>query len=209
MSPKRITFPAMKKLLLPTLVLGLATMAFAAPQVGQPAPGFTLKDSTGKEHSLADFKGKTVVLEWVNYGCPFVKKHYDSKNMQALQKDATGKGVVWLAVCSSAPGKQGNETPEVATAKTKEYESAATAYLVDADGKVGKLYDAKTTPEMFIINPEGVLVYAGAIDDNRSPDAAVIKDSKNYVKAALDETLAGKPVSTATTKSYGCSVKYQ
>jgi len=189
-------------------MLGFAALAVAAPQIGQPAPDFTLKDTSGKEHSLSDFKGKTVVLEWINYGCPFVKKHYDSKNMQTLQKEAADKGVVWLAVCSSAPGKQGNETPETAKTKTEAYGSAAAAYLVDEDGKVGKLYDAKTTPEMFIINPEGLLVYAGAIDDNKSPDAAVIPQSKNYVKVALEEVLAGKAVSTPTTKSYGCSVKY-
>ncbi len=198
----------MKKFLIPSLVLGFAALAFAAPEVGKPAPGFTLKDSTGKEHSLADFKGKTVVLEWVNYGCPFVKKHYDSKNMQGLQKTAADKGVVWLAICSSAPGKQGNESPDAGKAKTAEYDSAATAYLVDEDGKVGKLYHAKTTPEMFVINPEGTLVYMGAIDDNKSPDPAVIAGSKNFVQAALDETLAGKPVSNPSTKSYGCSVKY-
>jgi peroxiredoxin len=198
----------MKKFLVSSLVLCFASLAVAAPEVGQPAPGFTLTDSTGKEHSLADFKGKTVVLEWVNYGCPFVKKHYDSKNMQTLQKAAAEKGVVWLAICSSAPGKQGNETPESGKTKAAEYGSAATAYLVDADGKVGKLYEARTTPEMFVINPEGTLIYKGAIDDNNSPDPAVIPDSKNFVKAALDDTLAGKPVSIPSTKSYGCSVKY-
>lgn len=198
----------MKKLLIPSLMLGFAALAVAAPQIGQPAPGFTLKDTSGKEHSLSDFKGKTVVLEWINYGCPFVKKHYESKNMQTLQTEAADKGVVWLTVCSSAPGKQGNETPETAKTKSEAYGSAAAAYLLDEDGKVGKLYDAKTTPEMFIINPEGLLVYAGAIDDNKSPDASVIPQSKNYVKVALEEVLAGKPVSTPTTKSYGCSVKY-
>lgn len=198
----------MKKLLIPSLMFGFAALAVAAPQVGQPAPGFTLKDTSGKEHSLSDFKGKTVVLEWINYGCPFVKKHYDSKNMQTLQKEAADKGVVWLTICSSAPGKQGNETPETGRTKSEAYGLAAAAYLVDEDGKVGKLYNAKTTPEMFIINPKGVLVYAGAIDDNKSPDPAVIPDSKNYVKAALEEVLAGKPVTTATTTSYGCSVKY-
>ena len=198
----------MKKILVSSLVLGFASLAVAAPEVGQPAPGFTLMDSHGKEHRLADFQGKTVVLEWVNYGCPFVKKHYDSKNMQTLQKAAAEKGVVWLAICSSAPGKQGNETPESGKAKTAEYGSAATAYLVDADGRGGKLYEARTTPEMFVINPEGTLIYQGAIDDNNSPDSAVIPDSKNFVKAALDDTLAGKPVSIPSTKSYGCSVKY-
>jgi len=200
--------PRMRKFLIPSLVLGFAALAFAAPEVGQSAPGFMLKDAAGKEHRLADFKGKTVVLEWVNYGCPFVKKHYGSKTMQALQKEAVEKGVVWLAICSSAPGKQGNETPDAGKTKSAEAGSAATAYLVDADGVVGRLYDARTTPEMFVINPAGTLVYQGAIDDNNSPDPAVIAASKNFVKAALDETLAGKPVSNPSTKSYGCSVKY-
>lgn len=198
----------MKKLLVPALVLGFAATVLAAPEIGKLAPDFTLKDTAGKEHSLADFKGKTVVLEWVNFGCPFVKKHYDSKNMQTLQKEAGEKGVVWLSICSSAPGKQGNETPDAGKTKAAEYGSSATAYLVDESGAVGKLYNAKTTPEMFIINPEGTLVYMGAIDDNRSPDPAVIPNSKNYVKAALDETLSGKPVSAVSTQSYGCSVKY-
>jgi peroxiredoxin len=198
----------MKTFLALSAAIALALTAQAAPEIGKPAPDFTLKDLDGKEHKLSDLKGKTVVLEWVNYGCPFVKKHYASKNMQNLQKEATADGVVWLAICSSAPGKQGNETPDTGANLTKELGSNATAYLVDEDGKVGKLYGAKTTPEMFVINKEGNVVYMGAIDDKPAPSPDSIKGAVNYVKAALADIKAGKPVATATTKSYGCSVKY-
>ena len=185
-----------------------ASTAVAAPQVGQPAPEFTLTDSNGKSHKFSDFKGKFVVLEWLNHGCPFVQKHYDGGNMQGLQKEYTGKDVVWLSIVSSAPGKQGNMSPEE-TNKTKEEKgSAATAILIDADGTVGKLYDAKVTPELYVINPEGVLIYMGAIDDKKSVDAADVAGAKNYVKQALDEAMAGKPVSEPSTTAYGCSVKY-
>jgi peroxiredoxin len=198
----------MKTFLTLTAAVALALTAHAAPEIGKPAPDFTLQDLDGQEHKLSDLKGKTVVLEWVNYGCPFVKKHYESKNMQNLQKEATADGVVWLAICSSAPGKQGNETPETAKTKTKEVGSNATAYLVDADGTVGKLYGAKTTPEMFIIDKDGNLVYMGAIDDKPNPSPDSIEGAVNYVKAALADIKAGKPVATTTTKPYGCSVKY-
>lgn len=198
----------MKTLLAVSAVAALIATAQAAPEVGKPAPDFTLKDLSGKEHKLSDLKGKTVVLEWVNYGCPFVKKHYESKNMQNLQKEATADGVVWLAICSSAPGKQGNETPETAKTKTEEVGSKATAYLVDADGTVGKLYNAKTTPEMFVINKDGNVAYMGAIDDKPNPSPDSIQGAVNYVKAALADLEAGKPVATASTKPYGCSVKY-
>lgn len=198
----------MKTLLALSAAVALITTAQAAPEVGKPAPDFTLKDIAGKEHKLSDLKGKTVVLEWVNYGCPFVKKHYESKNMQDLQKAATADGIVWLAICSSAPGKQGNETADVAKTKTEELGSKATAYLVDADGTVGKLYNAKTTPEMFVINKEGAVVYMGAIDDKPNPSADSISGATNYVKAALADVAAGKPVATSSTKPYGCSVKY-
>jgi len=189
-------------------LLVAAGTAVAAPQVGQPAPEFTLTDSNGQSHNLSDFKGKFVVLEWLNHGCPFVKKHYDGGNMQGLQKEYTGKDVVWLSIVSSAPGKQGHMSPEE-TNKTKEEKgSAATAILIDEDGTVGKLYDAKVTPELYVINPEGTLVYMGAIDDKKSVDAADVAGAKNYVKQALDEAMAGQPVSEATTTAYGCSVKY-
>ena len=204
----RVSFQFMKKLITSLVAVALAGAAFAQPEIGKPAPEFTLTDTTGKSHSLSDFKGKTVVLEWINHGCPFVVKHYSSGNMQKLQTDATGKGVVWLSICSSAPGKQGHMTAADAVKKSEEVGSKATAYLVDEDGKVGKLYDAKSTPEMYVINKEGVLVYHGAIDDKKSTDAADIAGAKNYVTAALNEVLAGKPVTTPSTKAYGCSVKY-
>ncbi len=199
----------MKHILKSTLALLVAAgTAVAAPQVGQPAPEFTLTDSNGQSHNLSDFKGKFVVLEWLNHGCPFVKKHYDGGNMQGLQKEYTGKDVVWLSIVSSAPGKQGHMSPEE-TNKTKEEKgSAATAILIDEDGTVGKLYDAKVTPELYIINPEGTLVYMGAIDDKKSVDAADVAGAKNYVKQALDQAMSGQPVSEATTTAYGCSVKY-
>ena len=199
----------MKHILNSTLALLVAAgTAFAAPQVGQPAPEFTLTDSNGKSHNLSDFKGKFVVLEWLNHGCPFVKKHYDGGNMQGLQKEFTGKDVVWLSIVSSAPGKQGHMSPEE-TNKTKEEKgSAATAILNDEDGTVGKLYDAKVTPELYVINPEGTLIYAGAIDDKKSVEPADVAGAKNYVKQALDEAMAGKPVSEPITEAYGCGIKY-
>ncbi|MFM8718800.1 MAG: thioredoxin family protein, partial [Chthoniobacterales bacterium] len=182
--------------------------ALAAPQVGQPAPEFTLTDSNGKSHKLSDFKGKLVVLEWLNHGCPFVVKHYGSGNMQKLQKEYTGKDVVWLSIVSSAPGKQGHMSAED-TNKTKEEKgSAATAILLDEDGTVGKLYDAQVTPELFVVDREGTLIYTGAIDSVKSTDAADVDGAKNYVKQALDEALEGKPVSEATTTAYGCGIKY-
>lgn len=186
----------------------LAASVYAAPQVGKPAPNFSLKDLSGKEHDLSDLKGKYVVLEWTNFGCPFVKKHYGSENMQKLQKEFVDKGVVWLSICSSAPGKQGNETPDAAKKGLEQYGSVASAYLSDEDGKVGKLYNAKTTPEMFIVNPEGVLIYAGAIDDKPTPKPETVAGANNFVKAALNEATSGKPVSVPSTKPYGCSVKY-
>ena len=186
----------------------LAASVYAAPQVGKPAPNFSLKDLSGKEHDLSELKGKYVVLEWVNFGCPFVRKHYGSENMQKLQKEFVDKGVVWLSICSSSPGKQGNETPDAAKKGLDQYGSDASAYLVDQEGKVGKLYNAKTTPEMFVVNPEGVLIYAGAIDDKPTPKPETVAVAKNFVKAALNEATSGKPVSVPSTKPYGCSVKY-
>ena len=192
-----------------TLALALAAgTSLAAPEVGQPAPAFTLTDSNGQSHNLADFKGKFVVLEWLNHGCPFVKKHYDSNNMQKLQKEYTGKDVVWLSIVSSAPGKQGHMSPAETNAAKAEKGSAATAVLIDEDGTVGQLYGAKVTPELYVINPEGNLIYAGAIDDKKSVDPADVEGATNYVKRALDEALAGQPVSTPRTEPYGCSVKY-
>ena len=199
----------MKNLIKFTLALVIAaSTALAAPQIGQPAPDFTLTDSNGKEHKLSDFKGKLVVLEWLNHGCPFVVKHYSAGNMQKLQKEYTGKDVIWLSIVSSAPGKQGHMTPEATNAAITEKGAAPTAVLIDESGTVGKLYDAKRTPEMFVVNPDGVLIYAGAIDDKKSTDSADIEGAVNHVKQALDEALAGKPVSVPKTEAYGCSVKY-
>lgn len=186
----------------------LAAPAYAAAVVGQPAPEFTLTDSTGKAHSLSSFKGKFVVLEWNNFDCPFVVKHYESGNMQKLQKTYTGKDVVWLTVNSSAAGKQGHLQPAEVAGKLAERKAAPSAYLLDADGKAGKAYGARTTPHMYVIDPKGTLVYAGGIDDKPSTDVADIAGARNHVAAALDEALAGKPVSVASSTPYGCSVKY-
>lgn len=183
--------------------------AAASAVVGKAAPSFTLTDTTGKKWVLSDLKGKIVVLEWFNHGCPFVKKHYDSGNMQKLQKEFTGRGVTWLAINSSAKGKQGNATAAEHDKAFKEKNSAPTAILTDESGTVGRAYGAKTTPDMYVIDKKGILVYAGAIDDKNSTDASDIPSSKNYVKAALDELISGKTVTVAETKSYGCSVKYQ
>lgn len=190
-----------------------AALAFATNQmqaeIGKAAPDFTLPDSHGENHSLSDYKGKIVVLEWLNHGCPFVRKHYDSGNMQALQKEYAEKGVIWFSIISSAPGKQGYLTPEQANETIKEKNAAPAALLLDPEGSVGKLYGAKTTPHMFIISKEGELVYNGGIDDIRSTDVEDIAKAKNYVKIALDELLAGKEVTVKTSQPYGCSVKYK
>jgi peroxiredoxin len=187
---------------------GASDIAEASSLVGKTAPDFTLTDSNGKSHSLSDYKGKVIVLEWFNHGCPFVVKHYDSGNMPKLQKEYTAKGVVWLSICSSAPGKQGYGTGDEQNAEAKKTGAAPTAILIDADGKVGRLYGARSTPSMYVITKKGSLAYAGAIDDKPTTDQADIKGAKNYVKEALDEVLGGKTVATASTKSYGCSVKY-
>jgi peroxiredoxin len=180
----------------------------AAAVVSEPAPDFKLTDSNGTPHSLGALKGKFVVLEWVNFDCPFVAKHYGTGNMQRLQKAYAGQGVVWLSVNSSAPGKQGNFPAARVNALLKEKGAAPTAYLIDADGTAGRAYGAKTTPHMFVIDPKGTVVYAGGIDDMPSTDAADVATAKNFVAAALDEALAGKPVTTASSAPYGCSVKY-
>lgn len=192
-------------------VISVVMTQFARAEVatGAAAPDFTLTDTSGTSHKLSDFKGKTVVLEWVNHGCPFVVKHYSKGNMQGLQADYTGKGVVWLSICSSAEGKQGHYTAEGWQKLNAEKGGKATAILLDAEGTVGKLYGAKTTPHMYVINADGTLVYQGAIDDKASTEADDIPGAKNYVAAALDEVLAGKAVTVGQTKPYGCSVKYK
>lgn len=181
----------------------------SADLVGKKAPDFSLPDATGKTRKLKDYKGKIVVLEWFNHSCPFVKKHYGSGNMQKLQDEYGKKGVVWLSICSSAEGKQGFATGADHAKAFKENKSNPTAILVDSDGTVGKAYEAKATPTMYVINKKGTLVYAGAIDDKNGADPSEIKDAKNYVSAALDEVLNDKPVTTASTKAYGCGVKYK
>ena len=199
------------KLLLSVLTCLASASLFAAdsPAIGSAAPDFSVSDSKGKTQSVSQYKGKYVVLEWFNPECPFVKKHYGSGNMQKLQEEFTGKGVVWLSVDSSAPGKEGNLTPEQAEKKMAEWKTHSTALLLDQDGKAGQAYGAKNTPHMFVINPEGKIIYEGAIDSKASPNPADIPSSTNYVKVALDEALAGKTVSNPTTRPYGCSVKYK
>jgi peroxiredoxin len=185
-----------------------AGLSCAGTDVGKPAPNFSLPDTNGKTRSLADFKGKYVVLEWYQPDCPFVGKHYKSRNMQGLQKEYTEKGVAWLSIDSSAPGEEGNYPAEKLNEIAAQDGSARTALLLDPSGDVGRLYGAKTTPDMYIIDPKGILVYKGAIDNKRSTDLADVKTATNYVKGALDAVMAGKIVPTTATQPYGCSVKY-
>jgi peroxiredoxin len=192
-----------------TLAACTALLAADSPAVGTTAPDFSLTDSKGKTQSVSQYKGKYVVLEWFNPECPFVKKHYGSGNMQKLQEEFTGKGVVWLTIDSSAPGLEGNLTPEQAEKKIAEWKTKQTTFVLDPDGKAGRSYGAKNTPHMFVINPEGKIVYEGAIDSKATPNPSDIAGSTNYVKVALEESMAGKTVSNANTKPYGCSVKYK
>ena len=199
------------KITLAVLTSLIATAAFALepPAVGSAAPDFSLPDAKGGTHSLSQYKGKYVVLEWFNPECPFVKKHYGSDNMQKLQGEYTGKGVVWLTIDSKAPGTEGNITPEQAQKIMAQWKTKQTALLLDPESKVAKLYGAKNTPNMVVISPEGKSVYEGAIDSKASPNPADIPSSTNYVKAALDESLGGKAVSNAQTKPYGCHITYK
>lgn len=201
------------KLLMTTLTLaaalaGAGTALAQGAAVGQPAPAFTARDTSGKTVNLADFKGKHVVLEWVNPGCPYVQKHYDAKNMQATQQAATAKGVVWLAVNTTAAEHGDYLPPAQMAAWMKSQGASATATLMDEDGKLGRAYGARTTPHMYVIDGAGKLVYAGAIDNKPSSRASDIPGATNHVNVALAESLAGKPVSTASTRAYGCTVKY-
>ncbi|QNI33092.1 thioredoxin family protein [Alloacidobacterium dinghuense] len=199
----------------PFLSMGMLVAALAlsiaayAVRVGDTAPDFTGTDSNGKAHKLSEYRGKYVVLEWTNNGCPYTLKHYESGNMQALQKQWTAKGVVWLTVLSSAPGEQGYMTAVQENAYLRKENAAPTAALLDPTGVIGHDYAAKTTPHMFVIDPTGRLIYAGAIDDHATTDVGDVKVSKNYVSAALTEAMAGQPVATSSTRPYGCSVKYQ
>jgi len=191
-----------------TALAVLAAPAAAAPVVGKPAPNFRLADADGKPVTLSDFRGKTVVLEWNNPGCPFVKKHYASGNMQKAQAAAARDGVVWLTINSGAPGKQGHMSGAEAKAFLAQSGAKPAAYLVDPRGVVGKAYDAKTTPHMYVVDKAGTLVYAGGIDDKPTANPADIDGARNHVLAALSELKAGKAVSVATSRPYGCAVKY-
>jgi peroxiredoxin len=188
-----------------TITLGVQ----AAPQVGQPAPDFALKDAAGKTVKLSDFRGKHVVLEWTNPGCPYVRKHYDSGNMPATQKDAVAKGVVWLAINSTARDSDDYMEPAKVAAWQQQRKAQPSALLSDEEGLAGKAYGARTTPHMYIVDPQGRLVYAGGIDSIPSSNPDDIKRAVNYVRQGLDEAMAGKPVSQAVTRPYGCSVKYK
>ena len=189
---------------------GLAMVCASAMALkpGDPAPDFKGVDSNGKVQTLAQYRGKYVVLEWANKGCPFEQKHYKSGNMERLQREWTAKGVVWLSVISSAPGQDGYVTPPEENDYLRTMKAAPSAAILDPSGTIGRLYSAKTTPDMFVIDPQGRLVYEGAIDDQPTPDPASLKDAKNYVSAALEASMAGRPVETPVTRSYGCSVKY-
>ena len=198
----------MKTFLFATVLALSAGAALASATVGQPAPSFAAVDAAGKTVSLADHKGKHVVLEWVNPGCPYVQKHYNSANMQGTQKDATSRGVVWLAVNSTAPDASDYKTPAAMAHWMQGHQAAASATLMDSDGKIGRAYGARTTPHMYVVDRAGTLVYAGAIDNRPTASVADIAGATNHVKVALAESLAGKPVSTPSTRAYGCSVKY-
>lgn len=202
---KRIALAATLFTLLSATLLSPSAMAAT---VGKPAPEFALPDLGGKTVKLADLKGKMVVLEWVNPDCPFVKKHYDSANMPNLQKDAAAKNVVWLAINSTNPQSSEFKTPEQMKSWLTSKSAAPQTVLFDRDGRTGHAYNAKTTPHMYIIDREGKLIYAGGIDDKRSTNVDDIKIAKNFVKVALDEALAGKPVTVATSQPYGCTIKY-
>ena len=185
-----------------------AQSATAKARIGAPAPAFTLTDSNGRTVSLADFKGKTVVLEWTSHECPYVGKHYGGNNMQALQKKWTGQGVVWLSVISSGPGQPGHVSPQQANKLTADRGAAPTAVLFDPTGKVGRAYGARTTPHMYVVTGEGALVYMGGIDDKPTARLEDLKSAKNFVDAALSEIAQGKPVSVTSSRAYGCSIKY-
>jgi peroxiredoxin len=180
----------------------------AVAKVGEPAPGFTVNATNGSPVSLASYKGKLVVLEWTNHDCPYVRKHYDTGNMQSLQREAAGQGAVWLTVISSSEGTQGYVTPTQADELTTSRKAAPTAVLLDTKGVAGKLYGATNTPHMYVVDKAGMLVYAGAIDDRPTSRRADVQGANNYVRAALDAVAAGQPVKTPVTRAYGCTVKY-
>jgi peroxiredoxin len=199
----------LRRALLALPALCVAAAIQAAPAVGQPAPDFSLKDASGKAVKLSDFRGKYVVLEWTNPGCPFVRKHYDSGNMAATQQDAAGKGAVWLSINSTEKASHEYMATAQLIAWQKERKVQPTATLLDEDGVTGRAYGARTTPHMYIVDPQGKLAYAGGIDSIPSSDPADIQRAVNYVRQGIAEASAGKPISTATTRPYGCSIKYK
>jgi len=190
------------------VILSFSLSVLAAVTVGAPAPDFSVEDTNGQAHTLSNYKGKFVVLEWFNHDCPFVRKHYNSGNMQNLQKKYTQAGVIWLSINSSAPGKQGQYSPAEANRLTQEKGVASTAVILDPEGTIGQMYGAQTTPHLFIIDPNGTLIYQGAIDNIASTDVVDIPKATNYVEAALSAAMGGKSLEVSSTKSYGCSVKY-
>jgi hypothetical protein len=191
------------------LAASLATVAHAAPAVGQAAPDFTLTDTSGKAVKLSDYRGKFVVLEWTNPGCPYVRKHYDSGNMPATQRDATGKGVVWLSINSTEKDAFDYMAPAKLAGWVKDRKATPTAMLMDEEGTAGQAYGARTTPHMYIVNPQGQLVYAGGIDSIPSSSQSDIPKAVNYIRQGLNEALTGKPISVASSRPYGCSIKYK
>jgi len=199
-----------RRLLLAAVALAACApgLASAAPAIGQPAPAFQAMDADGHSRALSDFAGKVVVLEWTSSDCPYSGKHYGSGNMQRLQKKAVKDGVVWLTVSSSAPGREGYFTPEIARAWRAKVGSHATAILLDGDGRVGRAYGARATPHMFVIDRDGRLVYMGGIDDRPYVDPASLKGARNYVALALADLKAGRPVAEPVSAPYGCSVRY-
>ena len=199
----------LRRTLLAAAALTLAPAVQAAPSVGQPAPDFTLNDATGKPVKLSDFRGRHVVLEWTNPGCPFVRKHYNSGNMPATQQEATAKGVVWLSINSTERASYEYMEPAKLVAWQQQRKMQPTATLMDEDGVIGRAYAARTTPHLYIIDPKGVLVYAGGIDSIASARQEDIKSATNYVNQALGEAFGGKAISAATTRAYGCSIKYK
>ena len=198
----------MKRTLIFLPVLALFALSASAVKVGDQAPDFTGTDSHGQTHKLSDYRGKFMVLEWHNNGCPFTKKHYESGNMQKLQQEWTSKGVVWLTVISSSPGSQGYVTADQENEYLQKMHAVPTAAILDPKGDIGHLYGAKTTPHMFVINPQGQIIYSGAIDDKATTDLSDVNGANNYVSDALQEAMSGKAVAVATTRPYGCSVKY-
>ncbi|MCG6964962.1 MAG: redoxin domain-containing protein [Chromatiaceae bacterium] len=196
------------KTVMTTLLFTLATTAGAALRIGEPAPGFTGIDTRGNSHALSDYRGKPVILEWTNHDCPYVRKHYNSGNMQQQQRAATDQGAVWLSIISSAPGKQGHVTPAQADTLTVERNAAPSAVILDENGEIGRLYGAKTTPHMYIIDADGKLAYMGGIDSIASSNPADIEKAIQYVPAALARVMNGEPVASSVTRPYGCSVKY-